>query len=95
MAEFPKGPAALSKAGYIYLSDGHCKQKDCDALIHWYKYSPTGQVMPIDSITQTPHWLSCAGRAAKKEKPKPPEPPPDPQQSLFEPNRVMREPGED
>jgi hypothetical protein len=80
MAPFPKGPTELAKAGYIYLSDSYCKAKDCGALLHWYKYSVTGQKMPIDSVTMGPHWKTCIAatdfrKKKKKEKP---------QMSLFQ-----------
>ena len=91
MAEFPKGPGALAKAGYIYLKDGVCKDAECGAIIHWYKFAHTGQVMPIDSITMEPHWKCCPGAARfRKKKPKPA---PPPQLNMFE--KPMREPGED
>jgi hypothetical protein len=83
--KFPQGPKALAQAGYIYLNDSKCKDPECGALIHWYK-TPSGQVMPIDSITKTPHFLSCPGaeRFRKKKAKEKPAPRPDPQASLFQ-----------
>jgi hypothetical protein len=93
MPPFPKGPKELAKAGYIYQGDSHCKAKDCGALLHWYKFSLTGQKMPIDSITMEPHWKSCIGADQFRNKKKK-EPPPDPQLNMFE-QKPTREPGED
>ena len=90
MSSFPKGPKELSKAGYIYLGDSYCKAEGCGALLHWYKYSVTGQKMPIDSITMEPHWKACAGAKQFRKKKKKPEPPVDPQGNFF-----TREPGEE
>jgi hypothetical protein len=94
MARFPKGPTQLAKAGYIYLGDSYCKAEGCGALLHWYKYSVTGQRIPVDSITMGPHWECCAGADKFRKKKKKPEPPPDPQLNMFAP-KLMREPGED
>jgi hypothetical protein len=80
--KFPEGPKELARAGYIYVNDSKCKDVECGALIHWYK-APSGQIMPIDSITKTPHWLSCPGAARFRRKKKK-EKAPDPQQELFQ-----------
>ena len=87
MSSFPKGPKELSKAGYIYLGDSYCKAEGCGALLHWYKYSVTGQRIPVDSITRTPHYLSCAARTKKK--------PPKTHPVQLQRNMFEREPGED
>jgi hypothetical protein len=92
MAPFPKGAKALREAGYVFLNQSFCKAETCGALIRWYR-SPSGQIMPIDGITETPHWLSCAGADGFRKKKKKPEPPPDPQLNMFE--KPTREPGED
>ena len=92
MTIFPRTPAELAKAGYIYVKDGICQAAGCGALIHWYK-KPTGDWIAIDSICRSPHYLSCASpsqirKGGKKE------PPPEPQMNMFE-TKPMREPGEE
>lgn len=89
MGAFPKGHDALVAAGYSYKGEGVCKTVECGAKILWYR-APSGQIMPIDSITQTPHWLSCAGANSHRKKKAKPEPPAEPQRTLFD-----REPGDD
>jgi hypothetical protein len=93
MPPFPKGPKALAEAGYVFISEGVCKAPECRGLIRWYR-TPAGQMIPIDSISEGPHWQACGGADFfRKKKEKKPEPPPDPQLDMFE--KPMREPGED
>lgn len=91
MALVPQGHDALVAAGYTFRGEGVCKTPECGAKILWYR-APSGQVMPIDYITLTPHWKSCAGAVShrkKKEKAEP-EQPAELQRDLFN-----REPGEE
>ena len=88
--ECPRTHEARVAAGWIFRGDSNCKTKECGAHISWYKL-PNGQIMPVDYITQSPHWLSCAGADNhRKKKPPKPQPPVDPQGNLF-----GREPGEE
>jgi hypothetical protein len=92
LAPFPKGRKELERAGYVFVREGVCKAPECGALIRWYR-TPVGEMMPIDSITEGPHWQACGGADFFRKKKKKPEPAPDPQLNMFE--KPMREPGED
>lgn len=83
MMTWPKTHEELIASGWIFRGESACKNHDCGAKLLWYKL-PSGQITPIDYITNSPHWMSCAGdQEYRRKRNAEPAAPVDPQGRLF------------
>jgi hypothetical protein len=55
---FPRGHAALVLEGFVYLTAGICRERECGASVLWYR-TPNGKRMPIDFAKKIPHFWCC------------------------------------
>ena len=65
---FPRGHIALVSEGYVYLTSGRCRDRECGGAIHWYR-TPGGKRLPVDVKKNIPHgWCCLAVERERRER---------------------------